>query len=126
MEITMDMLNNLSAEDLENIVIYRNLLTDAKSDVAAIVSAYKFKIGEEVITIWDDSNNAEYLTHSGFWKARYLHQSYDVKIDAESVFDVYKEEYLNKKSKSITRNVKAESASYFKSFADRARSVLTL
>ena len=59
---------------------------------------HNFGIGEDKIEVWHDRdyNNFEYLTHSGIWQARYLHQTYDVSVDADSIFDYYRAEWLVK------------------------------
>lgn len=59
-----------------------------------IHNTYRFGINEQEIELWHDSNNAEYLTYDGMWKARYLHESYDVKVDADSIFDYYRADWL--------------------------------
>ena len=53
-----------------------------------IKKAYTFKMGEDSIKVADDGHNKEFLTHSGVWQARYLHQKYDVQIDAEEIMQM--------------------------------------
>ena len=70
---------------------------EAKEHAKRIADAYHcFGIGEDVIEVWHDKdfNNYEYLTHNGVWQARYLHQTYDVKVDADTIFDYYRAEWL--------------------------------
>lgn len=124
MEITSDLLESLTAEDIKKILDYRHLLIDAKMDVEAITETYKFKIGEEKITIWKDENNAEYLTYNGVWQARYLHQTYDLPVTVDAVFEAYKELYNEKKNPSMLVNNIADGAEYFKSFAQKARKLM--
>lgn len=120
MDITIDLLKSLSPDDIKRIEIYSKLLKDAEAAVKVIKAAYKFSIGENKITVFNDGNNFEYLLHEGIWQARYLHQTYDVAINVDAIFDVYKEEYERSLKPSSTRNLKAESASYFRSFVLRA------
>ena len=53
-----------------------------------------FGIGVDKIEVWGDSYNHEYLTHSGVWQARYLHQTYDVECTPDGIFRYYRAEYL--------------------------------
>lgn len=124
MEITIGILESLSSEDIGLILDYRKLLTDAKMDVEAIREVYRFRIGEEKITIWKDDYNAEYLTHNGIWQARYLHQTYDLPVTVDGVFNAYKELYKERNNPSKSVNNLADSAKYFKSFAQKARKLM--
>lgn len=72
------------------------LADQAEETAKQIRETYLFHIGEENIEIWSDKQNHEYLTRDGVWQARYLHQSYDVKCDAETIFEYLKAEYLIK------------------------------
>lgn len=123
MEITIDLIENLTPEDIELILKYNELLSEAKNAVKIIKNTCLFHIGEKEITLSDDGNNREYLTFDGIWKARYLHQSYDVTVTVEGVFDVYKTEYEHKKSKSAQVNNKADSAGYFRTFIKRLQKI---
>lgn len=122
MEITTDLIESLTAEDVELILKYNELLSEAKNAVKIIKNTCLFHIGEKEITLFNDGNNREYLTFDGIWKARYLHQSYDIPVTVEGVFDVYKAEYEYKKLKSTRRNDKAESAKYFRTFVRELQS----
>lgn len=124
MEITVDLLKSLSSDDMKRIAKYSELLEEAEKAVKIIKSAYKFNIGEFAITVFNDGNNYEYLLHEGVWQARYLHQNYDVSINVNSVFDVFKENYEYKLTRSSMVNKKAESASYFRSFVNRCKEIL--
>jgi hypothetical protein len=116
MDITKDLIESLSSDDLDNILIYKELLEEAKEATRIIKSFYKFSIGEDKITVWSDSCNAEYLTHSGVWMARYLNQTYDVSVNVDSIFKVYKEKYNASKIHSCRVNNVEDSAGYFRSF----------
>lgn len=123
MEITIDLIENLTPEDIELILKYNELLSEAKNAVKIIKNTCLFHIGEKEITLSDDGNNREYLTFDGIWKARYLHQSYDIPVTIEGIFDVYKAEYEHKKSKSTQVNNKAASAGYFRTFIKRLQKI---
>ena len=123
MEITIDLLKSMTADDLKRIEVYRELLKKAESAVESVIGAYKFDIFQEKITIRNDGNNAEYLTHDGIWQARYLHQRYDVKITVESVFDIFKEEYEHNLKRDGRVNDKASSASYFRYFVSTCEKI---
>jgi hypothetical protein len=123
MEITIDLIENLTPEDIELILKYNELLSEAKDAVKIIKNTCLFHIGEKRIILSDDGNNREYLTFDGVWKARYLHQSYDIPVTVEGVFDVYKAEYEYRKSKSTQIKQKADSARYFRSCVRRLQNV---
>jgi hypothetical protein len=101
-------LESLTAEEIKNILELNRLRAEAEADFGLIKSKIKFKIGEGRVTIWNDGNNAEYVTHDGVWQARYLHQTYDVDCSIEGIFKSYKEAYFNKNTTT--------SAGYFRSF----------
>ena len=69
---------------------------EAKEHSELIHKAYNnaFGIGVEKVEVWSDGNNYEYLTHEGIWQARYIHQSYDVRVDSDTIFDFYRAEWL--------------------------------
>lgn len=121
MNITVDFLKSLSAEDLRKIKEYQVLLADAENAVKTVVARHKFSLFQDKIVLYNDGNNAEYLTRDGVWQARYLHQKYDVKITVEDIFDVYKEEYEHKLLNANTVNNKADSAGYFRTFVKRCK-----
>ena len=123
MEITIDLIESLTPEDIDRILTYSNLLSEAKNAVQIIKDTCLFHVGEKEITLSYDGNNRESLTYDGIWKARYLHQSYDVPVTVEGVFDVYKTEYEHKKSKSTQVNNKADSAGYFRSCVRRLQKI---
>lgn len=123
MEVTIDLIENLTPEGIGLILKYNELLSEAKNAVKTIKNTCLFHIGEKEITLSDDGNNREYLTFDGIWKARYLHQSYDIPVTIEGVFDVYKAEYEHRKSKSTSVNKKANSAGYFRSCVRRLQKI---
>ena len=121
MEITMELLKSLKSEDLRRIEVYQKLLKEAEEAVNLVIGKYKFSILQEKIILWNDGNNAEYLTHNGVWQARYLHQTYDINITVDGIFDVFKEEYEHRLKNNGRVNNKAESASYFRLFISKIK-----
>ena len=91
-----DMVLKMTADEILIINGLQKVAEEAREDAKKIAEAYHFGIGEEIIEVWHDRerNNFEYLTHEGIWQARYLHQTYDVKIDQETLFDYYRAEWL--------------------------------
>lgn len=77
------------------------LAEQAEEAEKQIRATYLFHIGEDKIEVWCDEHNHEYLTHDGVWQARYLHQAYDVKCDAETIFEYLKAEYLIQKGYAL-------------------------
>ena len=109
-------IGSLSAEEIADILKLEELRKEAQSCYGIIHKNIKFSIGEDKIKLWDDTNNAEYITHSGVWQARYLHQTYDVICTIEGIFDVFKAEYFKSKRHDCKVNNTADSARYFRSF----------
>ena len=93
----MDKIQNLNADEILIVNGLQSVAEEAKKHAELIYKVYhNFGIGEDKIEVWHDRdhNNFEYLTHSGVWQARYLHQTYDVGVDADSIFDYYRAEWL--------------------------------
>lgn len=106
-------LESLTAEELRSIIALDKLRMEAVADAGIIKSEIYFCIGEDKKELWNDTNNAEYITHSGIWQARYLHQTYDVTCTAAGIYETYKEAYF--------ANGKTTAASYFRSFVRKLR-----
>ena len=117
-DINLELINSLTAEDTKTILKLSELRDEAEKAYGIIRNKIKFSIGEDKIEIWNDTNNAEYITHKGVWQARYLHQTYDVTCTVEGIFNVFKEEYLDSLKHSCMVNNVADSARYFRSFVD--------
>lgn len=117
MEITRDLIESLTADDLKEIEQLSKLLTEAKQAVEIVRSYYTFRIGEERVTLWHDNNNGEYLTRDGVWQARYLHQTYDVPCTVDGVFEAFKEA-RGKTHGEVT------AAQYFRSFINRTKKMI--
>ena len=117
---------SLTAEEIIIVNALDKVAEEARADAKKIAEAYHFSIGQEEIEVYHDRdcNNFEYLTHSGIWKARYLHQSYDVKVDFESIYELYRAEWLieNGYAKETVNGFltefgkKKEACSYFREF----------
>ena len=93
----MEKIMGMTADEIIIINGLQKVAEEAKEHARRIADAYHcFGIGEDVIEVWHDRdcNNYEYLTHDGVWQARYLHQTYDVKVDADTIFDYYRAEWL--------------------------------
>ena len=118
---TIEFLRSLNPQDLRRIEKYSELLEEAEDAMRTILSSYKFDLRQDKILVYNDGCNSEYLLHSGVWEARYLYLSYDVKVTVEGIFDIFKEEYEHRLSKSVRVNNKADSAIYFRSFIARTK-----
>lgn len=93
----LEKIMSLTADEILIINGLQSVAAEAKEHARLITETYHcFGIGEDKIEVWSDSYNAEYLTHGGLWQARYLHQSYDVKVDEDTIFDYYRAEWLVK------------------------------
>ena len=93
----MEKIKSLTSDEILIVNGLQSVAEEAKAHAELIHKAYhNFGIGEDKIEVWHDRdhNNFEYLTHSGLWQARYLHQTYDVSVDADSIFDYYRAEWL--------------------------------
>lgn len=85
----------LTAEELEIALKLNELRKEAERIVEKIRLGYRcFGVMQDKIKLWDDNCNAEYLTHSGVWQARYLHEAYDVECNVDRVYELLKNEYL--------------------------------
>lgn len=122
---------NLSVDNVIILNALKDIAEEAKAHSELIHQAYHcFGIGEDKVEVWHDKdfNNFEYLTYDGTWQARYWHHSYNVGVDANSIFDIYKAEYLikngyleevNENGIQTEANIKAYTAEYFRSFVAR-------
>lgn len=126
----MDKIMSLNADEILIVNGLQSVAKEAKEHAELIHKTYhSFGIGEDKIEVWHDrdQNNFEYLTHSGVWQARYLHQTYDVSVDADSIFDYYRAEWLvaNGYAKEcegcyLTKDGrKKQVCRYFRSFVNR-------
>ena len=126
----MEKILNLNADEILIVNGLQSVAEEAKEHAALIRKTYhNFGIGEDVIEVWHDRDryNFEYLTHAGVWQARYLHQTYDVRVDADSIFDYYRAEWLVKNGyvnehengRMTKYGEKKQICGYFRSFVRR-------
>ena len=120
MEMNLDLINSLTAEDTKVILKLDELRKEAEEAHKIIKDNVKFSIGEDKKIVWKDEHNAEYITNEGVWQARYLHKTYDVICTIENIFNVFKERYLYdiNGNKCRVNNI-ADSAGYFRSFVSK-------
>ena len=93
----MEKIMGMTADEILIANGLQKVAEEAKEHAKKISDAYHcFGIGEDLIEVWRDREgyNYEYLTHDGVWQARYLNQTYDVKVDADTIFDYYRAEWL--------------------------------
>ena len=93
--IDWEKIKDITPDEVIIINELQKLAAEAKEAAKLIRATYRcFGIGEEKITVWKDYHNTEYLTYTGVWQARYLHQTYDVECSAEGIFEYFKAEFL--------------------------------
>lgn len=111
----------LAPEEVILLTELAEVAKEAKKAAEMLRNAYRFKMGEKKITIWEDCYNAEYLTIDGVWQARYLHQTYDVNCNEKDIYNLFKYEYLYKNKYSDDKMVaqQAEIAAYFRGFLNK-------
>jgi len=128
----LEKIKNLTSEEVQIVSAMKVIAEQAQEIVDLIRGAYSFRMGEEKIQVMNDGPNSEFLTHSGVWQARYLHQTYDVSIDKESIFDLQLASYLIEKGfaeSSIDAHMTPEGEKqmidrYFMSFVQRTKTKL--
>lgn len=134
---TMEEIMNMKVDEILLLNELVGVAREAKEAAKLISEIYSkaFGINEEKIEVWHDSDNYnyEYLTHNGFWQARYLHQTYDVECTADGIFEYFKAEYLvNNNYVARCKNgcylteegEKAEIAEYFRAFVSRTKELV--
>lgn len=121
MEISLKLIEEMTIEEIESMQGYCALAKEAREAYYTVSKACLFPMGQNEIVVYENGDNKETLTHDGMWKARYLHQSYDVEVTADAIFKVFKEEYNHIKSRSSKVNNIAESARYFRGFVSRCK-----
>lgn len=113
MDINLEFLESLTAEDISAITVGRDLLDKARTDVAAFRENCLFHIGETSLTVYSSLAVQEYIFNTGIWQRRSGSDVFELQIDVEPVFDAYKKVYLDGTGTKLTQNVEA--------FRDRAR-----
>lgn len=124
MEISLNAIEEMTTEQIENLQNYCVLAKEARAAHNTVSRACLFPMGQNEIIVYENGDNKETLTHDGVWKARYLHQSYDVEVTADSIFKVFKEEYNHRKLRTSKVNKIADSAGYFRAFVSRCKDSL--
>ncbi len=112
----------------------RKVAEEAEQVAELIDKVYRFKINEDKREIWrDKAGNAEYITHSGYWQARYLHQCYDTEVDTNSIFELYKagwlidngyDEEYNENGEITENGERKQILLYFRVFVKRTEGLL--
>ena len=124
-------LMELTAEDLADIEVLQKLRKEAEKLYRAVVNNQRVPLILDDMNrykLWDDSNNAEYLTLKDgewIWQARYLHQSYDVPINKEKIYRIMVSGYQQRKDKSMIgfTNTYDEAIDYFKSYVSKLEKI---
>ena len=99
-------LMELTAEDLADIEVLQKLRKEADRLYRVIVNNQKVPLildDQNRYKLWDDGNNAEYLALKDgewVWQARYLHQTYDIPINLEKIYQTMVNGYKHRKDKS--------------------------
>ena len=129
-------INTLSVDEILLRPQYEKLAQEAKEAASIFEKIANFPARTDKVEIWQDRDgyNHEYVTHDGMWQARYLHQTYDVLCDKESIFKMYKEDYLCELYRKEYRSepsgdlsflrYSAEVTRYFRSFINRMKTKL--
>ena len=123
--VNLEKLQKLTPEEVEVVCAMQELAKTAKEMAELVREAYRFRFGEDKICIWKDEYNAEYLTHSGVWQARYLHQEYEVTCTMEKIFEYLVAEHIVKNklheedSKYVEEDLKA--FGYFRASIERIK-----
>lgn len=122
-------LNDLTIEDLKDIEKLQEFRKKAENLYTIVVREQTVPLvldEQNRYRLWYDGNNANYLKYINggwVWQARYLHQSYDVPINAEKIYKmmVRAYEYDKDKNNKGTRNSNKEAIEYFSSYVDRLK-----
>lgn len=113
MDINLEFLDSLTAEDIAAITVGRDLLSNARKDVEAFLENCLFHIGETSLTVNESKNVTEYVFSTGVWQRRSGADVFELQIDVGPVFDAYKKVYLDGTGVKLAQNVEA--------FRERAR-----
>lgn len=120
---------DLTVEDLKDIEKLQEFRREAESLYSTVVNNQLVPLvldNQNRYTLWDDTNNAEYLSLSDgkwVWQARYLHQKYDVPIDINSIYRMLVCGYEHEKDESkrgYVNNCK-DAIGYFRSYVTKLK-----
>lgn len=117
-------LNELTIEDLNDIEGLQSIRKEAERLYNTVISNQKVPLildDKNRYRLWHDEHNATYLAlidGEWVWQARYLHQTYDVPINAEKIYKMMVAAYEWKKDKDKNGlvNKSQEAIEYFISY----------
>lgn len=117
-------IHDLTIEDLKDIEKLQEFRKKAEKLYDIVVKKQKVGLlldSYNRYRLWYDQHNATYLKNQNgewIWQARYLHQSYDVPLNAEKIYKMMVEAYEFDKDKNNkgTQNYNAEAIEYFSSY----------
>lgn len=117
-------LSELTVQDLKDIEKLQEFRKEAERLYNIIIKTQRVPLildNQNRYTIWNDGNNIEYLElreGEWIWEARYLHQSYDVPINLEKIFNMMVRAYENAEYKNTARNIEKEAIDYFTTYTN--------
>ena len=94
----MEKLMQMSVDDVLSVKDFLLIAQAAKATAELIQKSFKSSFSEVLhrIPVWCDreGKDHEYLTDDWVWQARYTDWFYDIKCDAQGIFELFKAEYL--------------------------------
>ncbi len=128
-EVNMINLDDLTVEDLKDIEELQKIRKEAQRLYNIVVANQRVPLildDKNRYKLWDDTNNAEYLTlidGEWVWQARYLHQTYDVPINVEKIYKTMVCAY--EMERDVTKrglvNNNKDAISYFTSYVNELK-----
>ncbi len=122
-------LDDLTVEDLKDIEELQKIRKEAQRLYNIVVANQRVPLildDKNRYKLWDDTNNAEYLTlidGEWVWQARYLHQTYDVPINVEKIYKTMVCAY--EMERDVTKrglvNNNKDAISYFTSYVNELK-----
>lgn len=127
--VDLEKIQRLTPDEVEVVCAMQEMTKTAEEMSELVRNAYHFRLGEDRIRVWNDEHNAEFLTHDGWWQARYIHQEYEVTCTKECIFKYLVAEYivnnnLHKDAPSLQKAGFEEEAmvfGYFRAFIERTK-----
>jgi len=132
-ELNYETLKSLTSEQVILLNKLAPLVEEAKRMQRIVDNSFCFHTRQNQIVVLQESNSHhEYLTHDGVWKYRYDGKEYQIKTDAESLFENLKAECLleNDLIPRIVNNGWSKETEmvyffgYFRKFLDRIQKVM--
>lgn len=108
MDVSIEYLESLTQEQLDTIDVGLKLLSEARRDVTTFLVCTTFRIGETSTTLSSSKNSTvkEIVYHDGTYQYRNGNAAtFELKLDVESVFEAYKQWYINPENYPIHKNV---------------------